>query len=46
MSMEGLLKTRKALQGSIHVGRSHEKTYGREASSMHGKRALKIWLID
>ena len=46
MSMEGLLKARETLQGSIHVGRSHEKTYRREASSMHGKRALKIWLID
>lgn len=44
--MEGLLKTRETLQGSIHVGGSHEKTHGGEASSMHGKRALKIWLID
>ena len=31
MSMEGLLKTRETLQGSVHVGGSHEKAHRREA---------------
>lgn len=44
LRLGGMLEGGKTLQGSVHVGRAHEKTHGRKTSQVYSK--LKYLLVS